>query len=78
MHITQPGEFEITATGKSQYFYIEGFDTEKMKNGFANNRISVLFKDFNILNKPTKVILKILSPRICCYLASGFNFEKIY
>jgi len=74
----KPGEFEISATGKSQYFYIEGFDTEKMKTGFTNSQISVVFKDFNILNKPTKLILKILSPRVNCYLASGFDFEKIY
>ncbi len=74
---TTPGEFEIAATGPGQYFYIEGFDNERIKNGFRNRDMSVDFRDFNILNKPTKLNLKIFSQALKCYLCSDFKFTEI-
>jgi hypothetical protein len=73
-----PGEFEISATGTSQYFYIEGYDNEKIKEGFKNREMSVDFLDFNILNKPTKLKLKINDPSIKCFLAQELKFLRIY
>ena len=76
--IIQPGEFEISAAGKTQYFYMEGFDDEKSKWKFSNNDMSVRALNFNYLNKPSKIVLKILSPNAECYLAEGNNYIKIY
>lgn len=74
---TQPGEYEITATGTTQFFYMEGFDTERMKTGFKNNYMSVEFSEFSFLNKPKKVKLKILSADTDCYIANGLRFYKL-
>jgi len=71
-------EFEITATGKSQFFYIEGYNQEKIKTGFRNNDISVEFTEFNYLDKPIKLKLTILSNNVNCYLASELKFIKIF
>jgi len=76
--IIRPGEFEISATGKTQYFYMEGFNDKKTKWQFSNNDMSVSAIDFNYLNKPSKILLKILSPGEDCYLAEGKNYIKIY
>ncbi len=75
---TQPGEFEISTTGGSQYFYIEGYDNEKIKEGFKNREMSVEFMEYNILNKPTKLKLKMLTSQIKCFLCSEFKFIKLY
>jgi hypothetical protein len=74
----QPGEFEISTTGISQYFYIEGYDNEKIKEGFKNREMSVEFMEFNILNKPTKLNLKMLTSQIKCFLCGEFKFTRIY
>lgn len=71
-------EFEIKTTGKSQFFYIEGYNIEKIKTGFRNNDISVEFTEFNYLDKPIKLKLTILSENVNCYLASEFKFIKIF
>lgn len=73
-----PVEYEISATGKSQFFYMEGFDNERIKQGFKNQDMSVDFKNFNQLNKPKTVNLKILNPNVSCFIASGMKFIKIY
>jgi len=75
---TSPGEYEIAATGPGQYFYIEGYGNEKIKNGFKNREMSVDFKDFNILSKPTKLTLRLLDPAVKCYLCGDFKFTRIH
>jgi hypothetical protein len=71
-------EFEIKATGKTQFFYIEGYNYEKIKSGFRNSDINVEFTEFNYLEKPIKMKLKIFSDNVSCYLASEFRFIKIF
>jgi hypothetical protein len=71
-------EFEIKTTGKAQFFYIEGYDFEKIKTGFENKDISVEFTEFNNLDKPIKLKLTILSNNVNCYLASELKFIKIF
>jgi hypothetical protein len=73
-----PHEFEIKATGKTQFFYIEGYNFEKIKTGFENRDISVEFTEFNYIDKPIKLRLKILNDNVNCYLASGLKFNKIF
>jgi hypothetical protein len=71
-------EFEIKATGKTQFFYIEGYNIEKIKSGFSNSDISVEFTEFNYLEKPIKLKLKIFSGNVSCFIASEFKFIKIF
>jgi len=71
-------EFEIKATGKSQFFYIEGYNLERIRTGFRNNDIAVEFTEFNYLDKPIKLKLTILSDNISCYVANESKFIKIF
>jgi hypothetical protein len=71
-------EFEIKTTGKSQFFYIEGYNFERIKTGFRNDEIDAVFTEFNYLDKPIKLKLTILSNNVNCYLASELKFIKIY
>jgi len=71
-------EYEIKATGKTQFFYIEGYNIEKIRSGFKNKDMSVEFTEFNYLDKPIKLKLKILSNDVNCYLASEFKFTRIF
>ncbi len=57
----QPGEFEISATGKTQFFYMEGFDNDYAKWTFTNKDMSVEAASYNFFNKPIRIKLKILS-----------------
>lgn len=75
---TVRGEFDISATGKTQFFYMEGFNDDKAKWVFTNKEMSVEAVDYNSLNKPSKIKLKILSPDVNCYLASEVKYYKIY
>jgi hypothetical protein len=77
-NITGPGEFEIKTIAPKQFFYIEGYDNERIKMGFQNRDISVEFLEFNNLNKPIRMKLKVLSNNITCYLAENLGFRKIY
>lgn len=73
-----PGEFEIKTNAPRSFFYIEGFNIEKTRMGFQNNDISVVFSEFNNVDKPIRMTLKILSPNVNCYLADNLDFIKIY
>jgi hypothetical protein len=74
----QPNQFEIITKGESQYFYMEGFDNEKIRSGFRNQDMSAEFSDYNELNKPKKLKLTITNPGIRCYAASGLKFNRIF
>ena len=74
---TGSNEFDITVTGNTQFFTMEGFDNVRIKSGFQNKDMSVEFMDFNVLDKPKKIKLKILSPDIPFYLVSGKNYTRI-
>ena len=63
---------------EAQYFYMEGFDDDKTKWQFTNKDISVKAIGYRQLNKPNRIILKVLSENADCYLADGKNFIKIY
>lgn len=71
-------EFEIKAIAPKQFFYIEGYDNEKIRMGFKNSDISVEFTEFNNVNKPIKLKLVVLSQNVECFLAEDLGFRKIY
>jgi len=71
-------EFEIKASAPRQFFYIEGYNSERIRTGFKNKDISVEFTEFNNVEKPIKLTLKILSDDIECYLAEELGFRRIY
>ncbi len=75
--IIAPNEFEISSPDSTRYFYIEGYDNERIKSGFTNKFMDIKFSDYNIFNKPLKVNLKIFSQELNCYIADRFNFLKI-
>ncbi len=74
----QADEFEIKTNAPRHFFYIEGYNFDKTKMGFQNKDISVVFLEFNNVDKPIKMKLKILSQNVNCYLADGLDFVKIY
>ena len=76
--VLQPGEFEISAAGITQYFYMEGFDNDKSRWQFFNKDMSVKAVGYNYLKKPNRINLKILSKDADCYLADGTGYIKIY
>lgn len=71
-------EFEIKAAAPKQFFYIEGYNPERIRTGFLNEDISVEFTEFNTVDKPIKFNLKILNDNIECFLAEELDFRKIY
>ena len=73
-----PTEFEIKAIAPKQFFYIEGYNSERIRTGFKNSDIYVEFTEFNTVDKPIKLTLKILSDKVSCYLAEELGFRKIY
>jgi hypothetical protein len=76
--VISPNEFEIKATAPKQFFYIEGYSSERIRTGFKNSDISVEFTEFNTVDKPIKLKLTILSEKVACYLAEELGFRKIY
>ena len=70
--------FEIRTKAPKHFFYIEGYDNERIRSGFKNEHISVEFTEYNNIDKPIRLILKILSPDVACYLAGDLGFERIY
>ncbi|KXK49433.1 MAG: hypothetical protein UZ05_CHB002001888 [Chlorobi bacterium OLB5] len=72
-----PTEFEIKAEAPKQFFYIEGYNPERIRTGFFNEDISVEFTEFNTVDKPIRLTLKILNKNINCYLAEELGFRKI-
>lgn len=74
----QPGEYEIKTNAPRHFFYIEGYNFDKTKMGFQNKDISVVFTEFNNVDKPIKMKLKILSQNVNCYLADNLGFIRIY
>ncbi len=71
------GEYEISATGETQFFYMEGFENEQTKWKFSNKDMHVEAIENNFFNKPKRIRLKILSVDVNCYLASEMNYFKI-
>lgn len=71
-------EFEIKAAAPKQFFYIEGYNPERIRTGFTNEDIAVEFTEYNTVDKPIKLNLKILNNNIECYLAEELGFRKIY
>lgn len=76
--MTGANEFEIKTSAPKHFFYIEGYDNERIKTGFQNKDISVEFLEFNNINKPIRMKLKIFSNNVNCYLADNLNFIKIH
>lgn len=77
-NVISPNEFEIKATAPKQFFYIEGYSSERIRTGFKNSDISVEFTEFNTVDKPIKLKLTVLSDKVVCYLAEELGFRKIY
>ncbi len=71
-------EFEIKCVAPKQFFYIEGYNSERIRTGFRNKDISVEFTEYNTVDKPIKLNLVILSSDIECFVAGELGFRKIY
>ena len=71
-------EFEIKCVAPKQFFYIEGYNSERIRTGFRNKDIAVEFTEFNTVDKPIKLNLVILSSDIECFVAGELGFRKIY
>ncbi|MCI0450332.1 MAG: hypothetical protein L0Y79_11205, partial [Chlorobi bacterium] len=71
-------EFEIRTISGYQFFYIEGLTGDKLSRGFKNQDMDVEFTEFDNMNKPIKMKLKLLSENVDCYLADNLSFIKIY
>lgn len=76
--VIKPNEFEIKTNAPRHFFYIEGYNYDRTKMGFQNKDISVVFEEFNNIDKPIKMRLKILNENVSCYLADNLDFIKIY
>lgn len=74
----QPGEYEIKTNAPRHFFYIEGYNFDRTKMGFQNKDISVIFTEFNNVDKPIKMQLKVLSPDANVYLAEELGFIKLF
>jgi hypothetical protein len=76
--IINENEYELTCTGKTQFFYLDG-EEKKIKeyDGIKNNFMSVDNLEFNDLGKPVKIKLKFLSDNLICYIFQGSNLEKL-
>ncbi len=79
IQVNKTGEhyYEITATGATQYFYIEGRDFRNMSSGFRNALIEAEFFDFDVFNKPKRLKIKILSPSVELYVSQGLDYVKL-
>jgi hypothetical protein len=73
-----PNEFEIRTSAPKHFFYIEGMDNERMRSGFAGKDISVEFLEFNNVDKPIRLLLKIQSKDVECYISENLDFRKLY
>lgn len=76
--VISSNEFEIKTNAPKHFFYIEGYNSEKIRMGFKNSDISVTFTEFNNVDKPIKFKLVILSQNVECLLAEDLGFRKIY
>ena len=70
-------EFEIRTSAPKHFFYIEGMDNERIRSGFTNKDISVEFVEFNNIDKPIRLVLKILNDNVDCYLSENLDFRKL-
>jgi hypothetical protein len=71
-------EFELTCTGKTQFFYLDGNEYDIKKNkGIKNDFMSAEYTEYNKFGKPVKIILKILSDKVDCYIFQGSKLEKL-
>ena len=70
-------EFEIKASAPRQFFYIEGYNSERIRTGFKNEDILIEFTEFNNVDKPIRMKLKILSDKTECFLAEELGFKKL-
>jgi hypothetical protein len=76
--IINENEYDLTCTGKTQFFYLD--DIEKNineNNGIKNNIMSAECLEYNDLGKPVKIKLKLLSDNLICYIFQGSNLEKL-
>ncbi len=76
--VLSANEFEIKTNAPKHFFYIEGYNIEKLRMGFKNSDISVEFTEFNNVDKPIKFKLVILTQNVECFLAEDLGFRKIY
>jgi hypothetical protein len=73
-----PNEFEIRTISGYQFFYIEGLTGDKQRKGFKNTDMEMEFTEFDNMNKPVRLRLKILSNNADCFVADSLSYIKIY
>jgi hypothetical protein len=75
---TNKNEYEISCTGKTQFFCLDGDESQINKyNGIINEFISVEFLEYNNIGKPVKIKTKILSDNTECFIFQGKNLIKL-
>lgn len=71
-------EFQLTCTGKTQFFSLDGNDKSiNKKNGVKNEVFEADYLEFNDFGKPVKINLKLFRDDIACYIFQGIKLEKL-
>lgn len=71
-------EYELDCSGRTQFFVLDGDEKEiKKNNGLKNDFMLVKFLEFNKLEKPVRISVKILSDNYDCYIFRGNNLVKL-
>lgn len=71
-------EYEISCTGKTQFFFLDGEESQiKKNNGIKNYFMRVEFLEYNNFGKPIKLQVKLLPDNVKCYIFRGRNLVKL-
>ncbi len=69
---------EISTGSENQFFYIEGYEIDKNRRLFENEKVKIEFAEFNYVKKPTKMNVTFKSKYVDCYLANETMYYKIH
>jgi len=71
-------EYEISCTGKTQFFFLDGEEMQiKKENGIKNDFMLVELLEYNNFGKPVKMKIKYFNDNIESYIFQGRNLVKL-
>ncbi|MCX6163345.1 MAG: hypothetical protein NTU73_00530, partial [Ignavibacteriae bacterium] len=71
-------EYEISCTGKTQFFFLDGEESLiKKNNGIKNDFMIAEFLEYNNFGKPVKIKIKFLIDNTESYIYQGRNLVKL-
>jgi hypothetical protein len=71
-------EYDISCTGKTQFFYLDGDESQIKKNkGIKNDFITAEFLEYNNFGKPIKIKIKFFNENFESYIFQGKNLVKL-